>query len=440
MTRVVSVTQNAIERDSRAYKVASSLTRFGYESIAIETEPSSLDRAALPFELLTLGESTPAEPPSSSADREPTDTPAPEPSPSLPLRLAMRLFAFLPERARDNLRPRLADVLDRAVGLLEPVYVAISVGRSNLHILRAMPPADLYYMHYFGHYPAAYLLAKRHRARLVYDAHDANFDPDPALLASFRNPGTMRLLKSIDRRFSRGAATFMTVSDGVAALFERSYGRRPKVVRNYHEFRMDRDSPADVRSAAGVPDDAFLLVMTGATKPGDTVEEGLEALARLPADVHLALVGKGHEQQDELIASHGLSGRVHAIQPVPPTEVASFIRTADASPILYMAFSENYRQALPNRFFHAVAAGLPILYPSTLPEIASRCERFEMGIPIEPTEPDSIEAGLRRLLDDPELVSRLGANARAAHEELSWEHEERALARIIEGTLDGRAT
>lgn len=439
MTRVVSVTQNAIERDSRAYKVASSLTRFGYESIAVETEPSSLDRAALPFGLLTLGESTPAEPPSSSADPEPTAAPAPEPRPSLPLRLAMRLFAFLPERVRDNLRPRLAHLLERGVVELEPLYVAISVGRNNLHILRAMPPADLYYMHYFGHYPAAYLLAKRHRARLIYDAHDANFDPDPALLASFRNPRTMRLLESIDRRFSSGAATFMTVSDGVAALFERSYGRRPQVVRNYHEFRMDRDSPADVRSAAGVPDDAFLLVMTGATKPGDTVEEGLEALARLPGHVHLALVGKGHEQHSELIDSHGLSGRVHAIQPVPPTEVASFIRTADASPILYMAFSENYRQALPNRFFHAVAAGLPILYPRTLPEIASRCKRFEMGIPIEPTEPDSIEAALRRLIDDPELVSRLGANARAAHEELSWEHEERALARIIEATLEGGA-
>lgn len=456
---IVSVTQNAIERDSRAYKIASSFTRFGYESVAIEVECSDLDRGGLPFSLITV---PPAEAvaaaakadqnggaPTRNGDRpdpvveaEQADEPPPPPAgppPSFILLAASRIFAFLPKGVRDWLRPRVAPRIEqllpglnrRLPRLMEPWHVLLHAIRTNLRVMRVAPPADVYYMHYFGHFPAAFLLARRHRARLIYDAHDATFEPDPSLFASFRNPRTLQMLEWIDRRFSRSADTFITVSDGVSGLFERSYGRRPRVVRNYHDFRMDCDSPDDVRSAAGVPQDAFLLVMTGATKAGDTVEQALDALQALPPHVHLALVGKGHELRRQAIDSRGLTDRVHAIEPVPPTEVASFIRTADASPILYKPLSENYRFALPNRFFHAVAAGLPIIYPRALPEIARRCELHEMGIPMESTDPDSIEACVRRLLDDDELRARLGANARAARDELGWEREERVLSGLV---------
>ena len=437
MNRVVSVTQNAIQRDSRAYKVAASLTRFGYESVVFEAEPSSFDRKELPFELFTVGEASPAPAPepgdpqdASGAGGEGSRTER-----TRPVGLLATLFARLPDGLQTRLGPLASWALERTVRALEPAYVLTAMARNNLRLLCTLPPADLYYMHHFAHFPAAWLLGKRHRARLLYDAHDANFEPDPALLASFRNQRTMRMLESIDRAFARRADAFLTVGDGVAALLERSYGRRPQVVRNYHDFRMDRESPLDVRSAAGLGEDDFLLVMTGATKPGDTVEEGLAALALLPAQVHLALVGKGHQQHGDLISHHGLEGRVHAIEPVPPTEVAGYIRTADASPILYRPLSENYRQALPNRFSHAVAAGLPILYPTSLPEIASRCERFEMGLPIEPAEPYSIAGAVERLLGDPGLRERLRVNVRSAHDELSWEHEEAVLAPLVGGLV-----
>ena len=463
---IVSVTQNAIERDSRAYKIASSFTRFGYDSVAVEVESSALDRGRLPFSLITVppaavaaaaanadqnggapaGNGDRPEPASRNGDHpDPAESaeelpPAAQPPPpSLILLAASRLFAFLPKGVRDWLRPRVAPHLEqllpglnrRLPRLMEPWHVLLHAIRTNMRVLRAAPPADVYYMHYFGHFPAAFLLARRHRARLIYDAHDATFEPDPSLFASFKNPRTLQMLEWIDRRFSRSADTFITVSDGVSGLFERSYGRRPRVVRNYHDFRLDCECPNDVRSAAGVPEDAFLLVMTGATKAGDTVEQALEALQRLPSHVHLALVGKGHELRRQAIDSRGLGDRVHAIEPVPPTQVASFIRSADASPILYKPLSENYRYALPNRFFHAVAAGLPIIYPRALPEIAARCERHDMGIPMESTDPASIEAGVRRLLEDDELRARLGANARAARDELGWEGEERVLSGLV---------
>ena len=435
MTRVVSVTQNAIERDSRAYKVAASLTRFGYESIVIETERSSLDRAALPFELLTLGERTPAKPPSSSAAPEPTVVPAPEPRPSLPLRLAMRLFAFLPERVRDNLRPRLADVLDRAVGLLEPVYVAISVGRNNLHILRAMPRADVYYMHYFGHYPAAYLLAKRHRARLVYDAHDANFDPDPALLASFRNPGTMRLLESIERRFSRGAARFMTVSDGVADLLERRFGRRPAVIRNCPDLRLDR--PAEPTCAPPPASRATPSCWScrATRSPGHGRGGAAGADRRCPSAC------TSPSSATAMSAFRSCSPRTRLQRPGPPAPARApdrgrelHRRQPTPHPILYYAIT-TATSCTPSRTASSTPSppGCPILYPP-LAEIAALCERYGLGLPIDPRRP-GLDRRRRRAAAarTPSCAAALRANVGRAREELSWEHEERVLARSSSG-------
>jgi glycosyltransferase involved in cell wall biosynthesis len=404
MRTVVSVTPIAVERDSRTYKQAASLARLGYRSLVLEGDPSSIAGAELPFELLTVG-----------GKRHDGDAPAPpEPDPPSPAPSTNPSIA--------------ARLLERLRRLGEPPLALLANLRWNLRTFRSLPKADLYWLHSYNQFPAV-----RARARgraYVYDAHDSYFEVYPDDGDGYRSRWTPRLFAAIERRCVRGAREFVTVSDGVAGLLESRFGRRPAVIRNCPDLRLDKRAPRSVREVAGVPDDAFLLVAVGNAKPGMTVAEGLRAVARLPERVHIAFVGGGMEAFRPLVAQLGIGERAHLLPPVPPTEVTSFMEGADAAPVLYYAITPNFMNALPNRFFHAVAAGLPILYPP-LAEITKLSTAHDLGLPIDPRDPDSIAAAVGELIDDPARAEEFGANVRAAREELSWEHEERLVGDLV---------
>jgi glycosyltransferase involved in cell wall biosynthesis len=89
---------------------------------------------------------------------------------------------------------------------------------------------------------------------------------------------------------------------------------------------------------------------------------------------------------------------------------------------------------LVNGLFHAVAAGLPLLVPDRMDAIRSLCERHGLGVVVDPEDPASLAAGIAELRG---RLDELRAAVRAAAPELSWEHEERELARILERALAG---
>jgi glycosyltransferase involved in cell wall biosynthesis len=426
MTKVVSVTSMAVERDSRTYKFAASVARLGYESIVVEGEPSELPADGLPFRLVS--------PPSGP---EQDGAAAPESAPDAPAREA-------PPATRG--RPRLlARVVRVALTLLAPLVMAVAKLRNSLVVLRSslrevvsrnretsalLPEAEVYWLHSFPQLPSVYLKARRLRARFLYDTPDAYWEPGQTPAATRTVGLVMRAYEAIEGFGVRRAERFTSVSAGVGELLERRFGRRPEIVCNCHDPRLDQECERDIREVTGVAPEDFLLVMTGNLKPGMAVKQALLAMQKLPDRVHIAFVGRGHERSLGMVEELGLTGRAHLLRSVPPMQVVSFVRTADASPILYTAATENYRYALPNGFFHAIAAGLPVLFPP-LPEIRALAVEHGLGVEIDPGNPDSIAAGVRLLCEDGERAARHRANAERAREQLSWEREEETLAEIL---------
>jgi glycosyltransferase involved in cell wall biosynthesis len=225
------------------------------------------------------------------------------------------------------------------------------------------------------------------------------------------------------------------VCEGVAELQREAFGCRPVVIRNSHDPRLDREPAQDLRRRLKLSPDDFLLVTVGHAKKGLAIPEALEALLRLPANVHLAFVGKDYEEYLSVIRDKGLGGRAHVVPPVSPNEVVPFIKSGDAALILYYPRSVNYLYSLPNKFFQSVAAELPLLYPE-LPEIKKLTERYGLGMPIDPRAADSIAAGVTRLMNSPELREKYRRNLRVAKQELRWEKEEAVLLELISSTLD----
>ncbi len=136
----------------------------------------------------------------------------------------------------------------------------------------------------------------------------------------------------------------------------------------------------------------------------------------------------------ENVEAAGLTSRFHFLGPLPPFEVVPFAANANASLILYYPRSLDYRFALPNKFFQSIAAGLPTLYPD-LSEIRRLAEDYEVGLMIDPMNPDSIAEAILQLVNKPCLCAELSKRAKRASEKLSWEHEEIALRRLMESEI-----
>lgn len=408
---VVSVTRLGLGRDKRTFQIAASMARRGMDSAVVEGERSKLDPAELPFDLVTIEGAQPlrepGDPPAEdTGDGEPSDPDGP--SGSLPYRLLSRALA-----PRTQRRLLLADS--------ERTYAAL-------------PDADLYYLTFFWQFPAVERKCRETGASYIYDANDAywlwpGYRWYPALFRAY--------LKRVERRCIRGADGFVTVSEGVADLLERRYGRRPDVIRNVHDLRMDEPSQVDIRAAGGVSAEDFLVAIVGNEKPSDAVDEALRALPLVDERIHLALLGAGYEKHLPLARELGVEDRVHLHAPVPPTEVTAAITSADTV-LVNTRSSDVHVHALPTRLFSAVAAGLPVLYPESLPEVAALCRDLGLGVAVDAEDPESVARGIRELADEPGREAEARSGAERARGELSWESEERLLADVVDRALASR--
>ena len=393
---VVSVTPLRLDTDSRTLKEAVSLSRTGMRSIVVERVGSAEAWNDVPIEVISLW------PPAGPAVRS---TAAEE---------------ALPRSVWTALRP--------LVDVVAPLLTLASINRKTAMML---PAGDLYWVHSVAQLPAVAVVARYRGVPFVYDAHDFYSDSQNNDGLTWADRWGMWVYERVERLFVPFAAERVTVGVGVKELQEHHFGRPFAVLHNAHDHRLDRPAQANVREALGLGDDAFLIVAAGNSKEGTSFEPIFDALAALPEHVHLAFVGRNYDAPAALAEERRVDDRVHFLPPVPPAEVKSFIVGADAAAILYWPITSNFLNALPNRLYQAIAAGLPLLYPKTMRAIRALCEEHDVGVPIDPRDGDSVLAGIKRLLDDPGELERLRANARQAADKVKWEREEAKLNALV---------
>jgi glycosyltransferase involved in cell wall biosynthesis len=306
--------------------------------------------------------------------------------------------------------------------------------RHWLQPLIAIPKADLYYIHSFELHRAVSVRAAG--APIIYDAHDfyRGIEP-PALQRSFDRNWLRPFFDRLESRVIASADAVVTVSDGVAGLIEHAFGRRPVVIRNCHDERLDRPAASDLRQTLGLAPTDCLCVVVGNWKPGMAVEVAAHALAHLPDRFHLVFLGRGYERVVHKLPSNLLRRRLHMGHFVAPNEVVPSIRSADVGLMIYEPYSENYRHALPNGFFQIIAAGLPIVR-APLPEIEAIIGHRPVGVCLARLDPVTLAQAIVRCAHD---VESHGANAAALARELCWEIEAARLRRMIDGLFADRA-
>ena len=304
-------------------------------------------------------------------------------------------------------------------------------------LARLLPAAEIYYLHSFELHRVVAPLAARLRASVIYDAHDFYRGIEPIeRQRSFDRNRLRPFFDQLEARVVAAADAVVTVSEGVADLMERAFGRRAMVVRNCHDERRDRSDVPPLRTVLGLSAEDYLCVVVGNYKPGMAVSVAADALALLPERFHFAFLGRGYEGIVAKLQDHPAAGRLHFGRFVAPDAIVPSIGSADIGLLIYEPYSENYRYALPNGFFQIIAAGLPIVR-APLPEIEATIGHRPVGVCLTRLDPVTLAQAIVRCAGDAEAYR---ANAAALARELRWEIEEARLQRLIDGLFASRST
>jgi glycosyltransferase involved in cell wall biosynthesis len=283
-------------------------------------------------------------------------------------------------------------------------------GRGHFDVLHANDLVTL---------PAAWLLARRCRARLVYDAHE--------LYTSHEDdaPRVYRLvLTALERPLARRAAEVVTVSEPIAAELERrlSLRRRPLVVLNAPAL-VSTPPPA----SAGKP---LRAIYQGAMGPGRRLDDLLVAAEHAPGvALTLRIAGADRSSLEAEVARRDLGGRVEVTEPVAPDALVSALHGFEVGLVINRPVSTNDTLVFPNKLFEYMMAGLAVVVPR-LPGMAPLVEGEEIGLTFEPGRPDRLGEALARLAELPdELLAMRRRAQQLAVERFNAEAEAATLAR-----------
>ncbi len=257
--------------------------------------------------------------------------------------------------------------------------------------------------------------------RSVYDMHELFQDLDYLNFPQAVN----RVIAAIDRAGLRRADAVICVSKPIQQELRALTQKPVYVVRNVPEARF-ADGPGDPALVSYLSDGRKHLVFLGALQKEKGALHMLELLQQLPMDFTLDCFSgrtKKNAFFEEEAARRQLSTRVRIFDYLPQTELCATIRHAYAGLSFFVPSSRIYEYALPNKLFEYFLAGLPVITSSARAqvELTSECG---LGLSIDLTD---AAASARRIASwqppvvTRELIEKYG---------LTWEHEERELARV----------
>lgn len=285
-------------------------------------------------------------------------------------------------------------------------------------------PADIWHGMWAGSLPALVRMRRRHGGRTIYDSRDVYMQSRD--FAHAGQPGR-GLLAWLERRWARAVDAVLTVNDAYADLLAAQLGvPRPRVVMNCPgRWTPPEPRPDHFRTALGLGPATAIVLYQGGLMTHRGIEQTMEAILDVP-DAVLCLLGFG-ALRDELARRAAVApyaGRVALFDPVSPDELLAWTASADISVMAIQPSSVNHRFTTPQKLFESLAAGVPVV-ASDLPGMAGIVTSSGAGVLCDPTDPASIAAGIRSLLEAPpeDRAARRAMALAAAHDRYTWESQ-----------------
>jgi glycosyltransferase involved in cell wall biosynthesis len=273
------------------------------------------------------------------------------------------------------------------------------------------------------------LAASRLRIPFVYDAHELWLGRprrDRSRLYFALSQAWYRLVQRV--AIPRAAAV-LTVSPPIVGHLRRHYRLdHVHLVANYPDDAgaVERLELRELPGGEAIDPALPVVLYLGGLMRGRGIEGLVEAMARLP-DVQLVSLGEGPLLAQLRAFAATLGARVTFLPPVPPEMVNAYAASATLGVSPYVPEGLNNRYSLPNKLFHYMAAGIPVV-ASDFPQVRAIVQGAGCGVVVDTTRPGAIARGIREVLADPAEAEAMGARGRAAvADRYNWSHAAAAL-------------
>ena len=280
---------------------------------------------------------------------------------------------------------------------------------------------DVVHAHDFTSLELGARLSRKHNVPLIYDSHEWWLGRQRQYRST---PITDKREAESEQRYVQQASAVITVGNAIAELMRSQRGAaNVKVVRNSFPFT------PDATSLVRTPPKG--LIYAGRIDAYRELETIIEAIGK--SSLSISWMGDYENQW----AAHWVPlAREAGIEVLPAQSlhaVTSAMQNAGLAFVTHSNLFESHRLALPNKLFHAVQAGVPVI-ATDVSELAGVVREFDLGELYEPGNADSMGRAIER------AVARHGeliANVNAAKKALSWEEDEKVLVQIYREVLEG---
>lgn len=338
------------------------------------------------------------------------------------------------QRQYQRIRKKLASGLTHHVGFPRLLNVrALHYVIPELARVATQVHADLYIAHNLGALPAAFAAARKHRARLGFDAEDFHRGEFPDGDDSMARQVTMR----VEEQYIPLCDYVTAASDGIAEAYARDLRiARPTTILNVFPLAEREVTLSAEERAREKPGGLVSLYWFSQTiGPGRGLEDVVRALPALPEDVCLSLRGEwapGYRAELlDLATRLGVQARIRSLEIAPPEEMVVRAAVHDIGLALEHGATENRRICVTNKLFTYTLAGVPCIATDTPGQRQAATGLKETVCLYSSGDLDSLIRGIKRFREAVYLRDPL----EQAIQRYNWESEKDQFLQTVESTI-----
>lgn len=170
-----------------------------------------------------------------------------------------------------------------------------------------------------------------------------------------------------------------------------------------------------------------IVCYTGGISETNGIFNIIDAMQQVNGSLYLA--GVLSKEIKNRLMKYDSWGKVCELGYINRDKIQKILQKSMVGLVVYLP-AGNTVEALPNKLFEYMEAGLPVI-ASDFPLWKRIVKENQCGICVNPDKPDEIADAINRIFENPKLAEEMGRNGKnAIREKYNWQTEEKRLLRV----------